>query len=65
MNGDPEQLRRELADLVYDQADTAELRTLTDAERRGYEERRERTNELCDELHRIAARTTADKATLH
>jgi hypothetical protein len=38
---------------------------LTDAERRGYEERRERINELCDELHRLAARTTADKATLH
>ena len=39
MNGDPEQLRRELADLVYDQADTAKLRTLTDAERRGSEAR--------------------------
>jgi hypothetical protein len=56
MNRDPEQLRRELADLVYDQADTAELRTLTDAERRGYEKRRKQINELCDELHRIAAR---------
>ena len=65
MNGGPiKQLRRELAHLVYDQADTAELRTLTDAERRGYEAR-PRTNEVCDELHRIAARTTADKATLH
>jgi hypothetical protein len=60
MNRDPEQLRRELADLVNDQADTAELRTLTDAERRGFEERQERINELCDELHRFASRTHSD-----
>jgi hypothetical protein len=37
------------------------MRTLTDAERRGFEQRQERINELCDELQRIAARTTADK----
>jgi hypothetical protein len=60
MYRDPEQLRRELADLVYDQADAAELRTLTDAERRGYEERQKQINELCDELHRIAARIHTD-----
>jgi hypothetical protein len=60
MNRDPEQLRRELADLVNEQADTAELRTLTDAERRGYEERQDRINELCDELHRMAARSHTD-----
>jgi hypothetical protein len=60
MNRDPEQLRRELADLVNEQADTAELRTLTDAERRGYKERQDRINELCDELHRMAARSHAD-----
>jgi hypothetical protein len=62
MNRDPKQLRHELADLVNDQADTAEMRTLTDADRRGFEQRQERINELCDELQRIAARTTADKA---
>jgi hypothetical protein len=62
MNRDPEKLHRELADLVNDQADAAEMRTLTDAERRGFEQRQERINELCDELQRIAARTTADKA---
>jgi hypothetical protein len=61
MNRDPEKLHRELADLVNDQADAAEMRTLTDAERRGFEQRQERINELCDELQRIAARTTADK----
>jgi hypothetical protein len=57
MNRDPEKLRRELADLVNEQADTAEIETLTDEERRRYEERQERINELCDELHRIAARS--------
>jgi hypothetical protein len=60
MNRDPKQLRRELADLVSDQADSAELRKLTDAERRGFEERQGRINELCDELQRIAARSHAD-----
>ncbi len=65
MNRDPEQLRRELADLVNDQADTAELRTLTDAERRGYKERQDRINELCDELHRMAARSHTDAAGTH
>jgi hypothetical protein len=54
MNRDPEKLRRELADLVNEQADTAEIETLTDEERRRYEERQELINELCDELHRIA-----------
>jgi hypothetical protein len=65
MNRDPEQLRRELADLVYDQADTAEMRTLTDAARRGFEQRQELINKLCDELHRIATIHIADKATVH
>jgi hypothetical protein len=65
MNRDPEKLYRELANLVNDQADAAEMRTLTDADRRGFEQRQERINELCDELQRIAARTTADKATAH
>jgi hypothetical protein len=60
MNLDPEKLRRELADLVYDQADTAEMTTLTDADRRGYEKRQKQINELCDELHRIAARIHTD-----
>ena len=69
MNRDPEQLRRELADLVNDQADTAEIKTLTDEERRGYEGRGQEglINELCDELHRIATtiHTDEDKATVH
>jgi hypothetical protein len=63
---DPEQLRRELADLVNDQADTGEIETLTDEQRRGYEERQELINELCDELHRIATTIhTDDKAMVH
>jgi hypothetical protein len=57
MNRDPEQLRLELAHLVNDQADMAEMTTLTDAERRGFEERQEQINALCDELHGIAAQT--------
>jgi hypothetical protein len=65
MNCDPEKLYRELADLVNDQADAAEMRTLTDADRLGFDQRQERINELCDELQRIAARTTADKAAAH
>jgi hypothetical protein len=66
MYRDPEQLRRELADLVNHQADTAEIETLTDEERRGYEERQDLINELCDELHRIATTIyTDDKATVH
>jgi hypothetical protein len=60
MNRDPEQLRLELGHLVNDQADMAEMTTLTDAERRGFEERQEQINELCDELHRIAARIHTD-----
>jgi hypothetical protein len=39
MNRDPEKLRRELADLVNEQADTAEIETLTDEKRRRYQER--------------------------
>jgi hypothetical protein len=66
MNRGPEQLRQELAHLVNDQADTAEMRTLTDVARRGFDQRQERINELCDELHRIAALIhTDDKATVH
>jgi hypothetical protein len=57
MNRDPEQLRHELARLVNDQADTAEMRTVTDAECRISEERQMLINELCDELHRIANRS--------
>jgi len=61
MNRDPEQLRRELADLVNDQADTTEMTTTwTDADRRGFEERQDRINELCDELHRIATTIHTD-----
>jgi hypothetical protein len=37
-----------------------EKKTFTDAERRECEERQKRINELCDELHRIAARTHTD-----
>jgi hypothetical protein len=54
MYRDPEQLRRELAHLVNEQADTARIETLTDEERRRYEERQLLINQLCDELHRIA-----------
>ena len=38
----PKQLRLELARLVNDQADTAEMRTLKEAERRVFEERQKR-----------------------
>jgi hypothetical protein len=57
MDRDPKRLRRELAQLVNDQADTAEKRTLTDTERRECEERQQHINEVCDELHCLAART--------
>jgi hypothetical protein len=60
MNRDPELLRLELAHLVNGQADMAEMTTLTDAERRGYKERQGRINEVCDELHQIAARSHTD-----
>jgi hypothetical protein len=63
MDRDPKRLRRELAQLVNDQADTAEKRTLTDAEHRGYEERQKRINAVCDELHNIAARTRTKSCT--
>ena len=62
MDRDPKRLRRELAQLVNDQADTAEKRTLTDAEHRGYEDRQKRINAVCDELHQIAARTRTTKS---
>jgi hypothetical protein len=67
MYRDPEQLRRELADLVNEQADTAEIETLTDEERRRYEERQDLINELCDELHRIATtiHNDDDEARVH
>jgi hypothetical protein len=57
-NPDSKQLRLELARLVNDQADTAEMRTLTEAERRVFEERQKQINALCDELHRV---TTGQK----
>jgi hypothetical protein len=64
MDRDPERFRLELAQLVNDQADSMEKKTLTDAERRECEERQKRINELCDELHRIAARTHTDAVLL-
>ena len=45
-----EQVRLELAQLVNEQADTMEKRTLTAAERRECEKRQKRINDLCDEL---------------
>jgi hypothetical protein len=60
MDRDPDRFRLELAQLVNAQADSMEKKTLTDAERRECEERQKRINELCDELHRIAARTHTD-----
>jgi len=62
MDRDPERFRLERA-LVNDQADSMEKKTLTDAERRGCEERQKRINELCVELPRIAARTHTDTVT--
>jgi hypothetical protein len=56
MDREPEQLRRELARLVNDEADAAEKRTLTDAEHRDRDVRQKRIGELCDELQRVAAR---------
>jgi 5-carboxymethyl-2-hydroxymuconate isomerase len=56
MDRDSNQLRLELAQLVNDQADTAEKRAFTDAELRVFEGRQRQINELCDELHRIAIR---------
>jgi hypothetical protein len=60
MDHDPERFRLELAQLVNDQADSMEKKTLTEAQRRECEERQKRINELCDELHRTAARTHTD-----
>ncbi len=56
MGREPEQLRRELAQLVNDEADAAEKRTLTDAEHRDRDIRQKRIGELCDELQRMASR---------
>ena len=63
MDRDPERFRFERAQLVNDQADSMEKKTLTDAERRECEERQKRINELCVELPRIAARTHTDAVT--
>ncbi len=57
MDREPEQLRRELARLVNDDADAAEKRTLTDAEHRDRDVRQKRIGELCDELQRLATRS--------
>jgi hypothetical protein len=57
MHHDPEQLRHELTHLVNEQADTAEKGNLTDRERRVYQERQNRINELCDKLRHIATHT--------
>jgi len=61
MNSCSEQLRFELAQLVNDQADAAEKRSLTEAEGRDWEKRRERMRQVCDELHRIATHTGQEK----
>ena len=57
MDSNPVQIQRELAKLVYDEADAAEKRTLTDSERREREKRQKRINALCEDLRRIAAQT--------
>jgi hypothetical protein len=57
MDSNPVQIQRELAKLVYDEADAAEKRTLTDSERREREKRQERINALCEDLRRIATQT--------
>jgi|HubBroStandDraft_2_1064218.scaffolds.fasta_scaffold722664_2 hypothetical protein len=49
-----EKVRLELAQLVNDQADAMEKKTLTPAERRDREKRQKQIHELCDELRRIA-----------
>ena len=56
MERDPVRVRRELAQLIQKQIDTVELETFggtTDAERREYEERRKRIDELYEELQRF------------
>ena len=55
---DREQVRLELAQLVNDQADAMEKRSLTATERREREKRLKRINELCDELRRMAPART-------
>jgi hypothetical protein len=59
MDRDREQVRLELAQLVNDQADAMEKRTLTATERREREKRLKWINELCDELRRIAPADSA------
>jgi hypothetical protein len=54
-----EEVRLELAQLVKDQADAMEKRTLTTADRREWEKRKKRIDELCDELRRIAPARTS------
>jgi hypothetical protein len=56
MECDPVRVRRELTQLIQKQIDTVELETFggaTDAERRDYEERRKRIDELYCELQRL------------
>jgi hypothetical protein len=56
MERDPVRVRRELNQLIQKQIDTVELETFggtTDVERRDYEERRKRIDELYDELQRF------------
>jgi hypothetical protein len=62
MERSAEQLRLELSRLFYEQADSAEKKTHTVAERCKSEERQERINELCADLRRMALkRTLAEK----
>jgi Leu/Phe-tRNA-protein transferase len=56
MERDLVRVRRELTQLIQKQIDTVELETFggaTDAERREYEERRKRIDELYEELQRF------------
>jgi hypothetical protein len=55
MDRDPVRVRQELTELIQKQIDTIEKETFggaTDVERREYEERRKRIDELYDELQR-------------
>lgn len=60
MELNPGSLRLELAQLVREQADMTEKKVLTEAERRGCQERQRRINEICDDLHRLATRAHTD-----
>jgi hypothetical protein len=58
MNRDPEQLRRELAQLIKKQIDIRKKETfggLTDAQHHEYLQRQTRINELYRELQRLTA----------